>query len=73
MTLAVLGGCLVGTIVFLFCWETGTRAKQVVVALYVVSWIIDHVIHTAMCIQLIMQIGLCLYYAFWYKIDQLQM
>ena len=68
----VIAGCAIGAILFIFVFETSRREKQVVGAIYVLTWIIDYIIRTdCICFGLIGQIILCIYFAFWYKIQQL--
>lgn len=70
--LALIIGCGFGTIFYVCSQDTTPRAKGIVATIYVLSWVIDHIISSeSVSFGFFIQIGLCLYFAFWHKLSQL--
>lgn len=75
MEFAIIGGCAVGTLLYVFAWQTTLRQKIVVVLINVAGVVLHLPTREGRegvaLFGFILQIFLCIYYAFYYKMEQM--
>lgn len=72
--LALMIGCFVATLLYIFVWDTSGHAKRNVIIFYIISTVMAFMpepFHVTMTVGFVLQVLLCLYYAFYLKLEQL--